>query len=258
MSSITTTIAKVTYKSTIAKGMTDLWLYCPEIAELSKPGQFVQVKCEGHVLRRPISICDKNRHSIRIVFEVRGEGTKWMSGIKQGDSLDILGPLGHGFELGDTNKKAIFVGGGIGVPPLLMASKPFGKNATVVLGFRNIDAAILIDDFKANGANVLLASDDGTLGYHGLVTVPLSEHINNNPVDIIFTCGPKPMLKGVAKISEQQSIPCQVSLEGRMGCGVGACLVCVCKIKKEEGGWRNAQVCKYGPVVNASEVVWDD
>ena len=258
MFNITTSICKVTYQTVIAKGMTDMWLYCPEIARLSKPGQFVQVKCEGHILRRPISICDTNKHSIRIVFEVRGEGTKWMSEIKLGDSLDILGPLGHGFDLGDTFKKSIFVGGGIGVPPLFAASKPFGKNATIVLGFRNSDAAILVDEFKANGATVLLASDDGSLGYHGLVTVPLAEHLNNNHADIIFTCGPKPMLKGVAKIAEQKNISCQISLEQRMGCGVGACLVCACKIKKEDGGWRYAQVCKYGPVVNANEVIWDD
>ena len=207
LGNITTSNAKVTYQAIIAKGMTDLWLYCPEIATLSKCGQFVQVRCEGHVLRRPISICAINKHSIRIVFEVRGEGTKWMSTIKLGDTLDILGPLGHGFELGDTSRQAVFVGGGIGVPPLLAASKPFGKNATVVLGFRNSDAAILVDDFKANGATVLLASDDGSLGFHGLVTVPLAEHLQNNHADIFFTCGPNQCLWVLQRSQKKRRFP---------------------------------------------------
>ena len=149
------------------------------------------------------------------------------------------------------------MGGGIGVPPLLGASAPYGENATVLLGFRNMRAIILSDEFEANGADVRIATDDGSYGHHGFVTQLLAQRLDEAPCDVIYACGPTPMLKLVAAEAEQRGIRCMVSLEERMGCGVGACLVCACKTKREDGSETYRHVCKNGPVFDSREVVWE-
>ncbi len=223
-----------------------------------KPGQFANILVEGKTLRRPISVCGFSREEgrIRFVFEVRGEGTAIMSRMKEGENMDILAPLGNGFDIAP-DEKAVFVGGGIGVPPLLGASAPYGANATVLLGFRNRDAAILADDFRANGADVRIATDDGSLGHHGFVTELLARRLLEAPCDAVYTCGPKPMLRLTAAEAEKRGIRCMVSLEERMGCGVGACLVCACKTRTPDGGEKYLHVCKNGPVFDSREVIWE-
>ena len=226
-------------------------------ASLAQPGQFAHVLVKGKTLRRPISICDadKKQGTLRLVFQVRGEGTSILSETPENAQIDIIAPLGHGFTIGDTSKKAVFVGGGIGVPPLLYAAKLYGANATVVIGFRNKDAVILEDDFKAAGCRVLLSTDDGSAGIHGFVTQSLQSVLEND-IDTVYACGPTPMLKAVARMAEEKNIACQVSLEERMACGVGACLGCACKAKSLNGEEVFKHVCKDGPVFNSREVVW--
>ncbi len=223
-----------------------------------QPGQFANLRVAGKTLRRPISVCGFNREEgwIRFVFEIRGEGTAILARMNEGDTLDILAPLGNGFAI-DPTEKAVFVGGGIGVPPLLGASAPYGENATVLLGFRNMRAIILSDEFEANGADVRIATDDGSYGHHGFVTQLLAQRLDEAPCDVIYACGPTPMLKLVAAEAEQRGIRCMVSLEERMGCGVGACLVCACKTKREDGSETYRHVCKNGPVFDSREVVWE-
>ena len=175
-----------------------------------------------------------------------------MAELQVGTFMDVLAPLGNGFKLEDSSKKAVFVGGGIGVPPLLAAAKFYGENATVALGFRNKKFVILEDDFKAAGADVRVATDDGSYGYNGLVIDLIKDE---NP-DIIYACGPTPMLKAVAKFAEEKGIECQISLEERMACGIGACLGCAVKLKNENGEEYNGHVCKDGPVFDSKEVAW--
>lgn len=247
----------ISAKKNIAKGIFDIWVKCPKIAETAKSGQFVDVKCSGFTLRRPISICetDSGRGMIRLVFEVRGNGTDWLAGKNAGDCIDLLGPLGNGFMLGKTDRPAVFVGGGIGVPPLLSAAKPFGENAAAILGFRSAGAVILKEDFERLGASVTVCTDDGTAGRHGTVTVPLEERLDAGECAVVFACGPKPMLKAAAMSCEKRNIKCFVSMEERMACGVGACLSCACKVKYE-GGEKYFHVCKNGPVFDAKTIVW--
>jgi dihydroorotate dehydrogenase electron transfer subunit len=239
-------LCEILEKQTLAKGIFSFVVAAGELAKAAQPGQFANILVPGKTLRRPISICDvdKEAETLRFVFEIRGEGTEQLAQFAVGDTLDILGPLGNGFQVGDTSRKALFVGGGIGVPPLLHPAKAFGKNATVVLGFRNQDAMILKEDFEAAGCNVIVATDDGSYGHHGLVT----ECLDGVEADVIFACGPMPMLKALAKIAEEQQVECQISLEERMACGIGACLGCACKTKRDDGSETYGHVCKDGPV----------
>ena len=176
--------------------------------------------------------------------------------MKPGQFANILAPLGNGFDI-RPDEIAVFVGGGIGVPPLLGASAPCGGNATALLGFRNRDAMILADDFRANGADVRVATDDGSFGHHGFVTQLLAQRLDEAPCDAVYACGPKPMLRLTAAEAEKRGIRCMVSLEERMGCGVGACLVCACKTKTPDGGEKYLHVCKNGPVFDSREVIWE-
>lgn len=244
--------AKLIKKEEIAKGMFDFLLECPELACKAQAGQFAHIAVPGKTLRRPISICDATDTTLRIVFQVKGEGTDILSKSKVGDEIDILAPLGHGFEI-PQGKKVAFVGGGIGVPPMLYSAKQ-ASEAIAILGFRNKDAVILTDDFEKVCQKVYVATDDGSFGIHGFTTDVLKTVIND--VDLVCACGPTPMLKALAQICKDNNTPCQVSLEERMGCGIGACLVCACKTLDKNGNEEHSHVCKKGPVYNAEEVVW--
>ncbi len=227
------------------------------IAPKAAVGQFLHIRCGSLTLRRPISICDIGEDYLRFVFEVRGEGTKLLAETKVGDTLDIVGPCGAGFYNIDTAKRAALIGGGIGTPPLLPLAKMFGGNATAILGFRSEKQLILKEDYENTGANVIITTDDGSVGRKAFTTEVLAELIAENKIDVIYACGPTPMLKGVQKIALENDIPCQLSLEERMACGVGACLACATAVKDEsrEEGFRYAHVCKYGPVIDAKEAI---
>lgn len=232
----------------IANGIFSWTVENKDLSSRAVCGQFVNIKVPGRVLRRPISICDADENTLRLVFQVKGEGTRIMSGMKAGDDVEILAPLGHGFEI-ENGKRYCFVGGGIGVPPLLFAAKQT-ENPLVITGFRNKDLIILQDEFKAIGSELFLTTDDGSEGIHGFVTDVLKEHLSE--VDEVCACGPIPMLKAVAAVCKDR-VRCQVSLEERMGCGIGACLVCSCKTKVGDDTVMT-QVCRRGPVYDAEEV----
>ena len=168
-----------------------------------------------------------------------------------GGSVDVLYPLGNGFDI-KSGKRYCLIGGGIGVPPMLYTAKQC-EAPLVITGFRSESLVILQDDFKAAGCEVLLCTDDGTAGRQGFVTDLLKENISR--VDEVCACGPAPMLRAVAAVCREQGVPCQISLEERMGCGVGACLVCAVKVCKN-GEEIMQHVCKDGPVFNAEEVVF--
>lgn len=249
---------RIKEKKAIAAQIYSFVIECPEIAEIADAGQFVHILPAGYTLRRPVSICgiDREKGTLRIVFEVRGGGTEEMAKLNENELIDMLAPLGHGFEISSDYKKVVLIGGGIGTPPMLPLAGIYGEKSVVITGFRNSSAVILQNDFKNTGAETILCTDDGSTGIHGLVTKPLEEILENGGADCIYACGPKPMLKAVAEIAMEKNIPCQVSLEERMGCGIGACLVCACKNKYENGEEYMARVCMHGPVFDAREVVW--
>ena len=222
------------------------------------PDQFVHVKC-GHsrLLRRPISICewmgDEPEDLVSVVFEVRGDGTAWLSRRKPGDRLDVLGPLGRGFRM-DREGRYLLVGGGIGVPPMLGCAKWTAGRSTAVLGFRSADRAMLSEDFQKSCKEIFLCSDDGSIGRHGFVDAQVRDILEKDKdFTAVLACGPKPMLKNVAAVAAGFGVPCQVSMEERMACGVGACLGCA--IQMADGTMQH--VCKDGPVFDAGEVDWN-
>lgn len=244
-------------KDVLGKNLFRIDILCPDIAGTAEAGQFVHILPEGHTLRRPISICDIDREKgvLTIVFEVKHEGTERIAAKNKGDNLDVLGPLGHGFTLLPDANKVVLIGGGIGNPPMLMLAKYYGNKAAVISGFRSAECVILQDEFKNAGAETILCTDNGTAGRKALVTEPLKELLANGDVDAVYACGPTPMLKFVAAIADEAGVFCEVSLEERMGCGIGACLVCACKLKKE-GKDVMGHVCKDGPVLSSKEVQW--
>lgn len=233
----------------LTPGIYDFTVHCPELSALAVPGQFAQILVPGHTLRRPISICSIGRDTLRFVFQIRGEGTEILSQYKPGDNIDILAPLGKGFPI-DPNKRTLLVGGGIGVPPLLAAAQALGEKATAILGFRTKELVILEDDFKAAGARVLIATDDGSYGRHGLVT-DLAEGVD---FDVLLACGPGPMLRGAKALCESRGAEGYLSLEQRMACGVGACLGCAVALVDENGREYYGHVCKDGPVFEAGRI----
>lgn len=245
-------------KKNLARDIFDFTVHCPEIAEKAQPGQFVHIGLPGHSLRRPISICgiDRKNGNIRLVFAVKGSGTRQLSDFNEGMTVDILGPLGHGFTLLPEGSRVITVGGGIGTPPLVEISRRYGKNCAAISGFRTASAVILQDDLAANGSQTIVTTEDGSQGIKGFVTAPLEELLKTGKYDMIYACGPEAMLRAVAKTAEKYDAPCEVSLEQHMGCGIGACLVCTCKIRVR-GELEYKHVCKDGPVFNAKEVEWN-
>lgn len=244
------------YKNELTDGIFDFRIKNSEIVQMTKCGQFLHINCGGDtLLRRPISICDADNETVRFIFEVKGKGTAELSKAKIGDTIDVLGPLGNGFTV-EKGKKAVVIGGGIGVFPLFKLTKSL-DNPTVLLGFRSSDRVVMEDEFKAAAPDTTICTDDGSYGYNGFAVELLKKHLAENTFDIIYSCGPMPMLRAVKKIAEDADVKCQVSLEQRMGCGIGACLVCSCETKLE-GTEKYAKVCKDGPVFWADEVTLND
>ncbi len=247
----------IVHKQALAKDVYSLTVLCPEIAEIACPGQFVHILPKGFGLRRPISIAgiDKKKGTLRIVFVIKHQGTQAIADLNQGDYLDMIAPLGHGFTLLPDAEHVVLVGGGIGVPPMLPLAEYYGEKAAAVSGFRTFQQVILQEDLQAYGAQTICCTEDGSAGdVKGFVTAPL-EQLLSEGVDAVFACGSIPMLRAVAEICMRNQTYCEVSLEERMACGVGACLGCACKIKKD-GQEEFLHVCKNGPVFKAEEVCW--
>lgn len=240
---------KIVSKREIAKNQVELLLENEALAKEAQPGQFVHINIgsDKHILRRPISICDAYDNITRIVFELKGDGTKILSEKQVGDTIDLLGPLGTGFTV-KKDAKAVVLGGGLGSFPLLFLAKSL-TSPKVFLGFRDKEMVCMEEDFSACGETVI-ATDNGTYGYNGFAINAAKEAMDD--CDIIYACGPTPMLKAVKQIAEEKGIEAEISMEQRMGCGIGACLVCVCKT---HSGYD--KVCQKGPVFDAREVVFE-
>ncbi len=245
---------KLIKKTEIADGIFDFVIESDEIAKETQCGQFLHINCSDTTfLRRPISICDAQNGEVRFIFEVKGEGTKSLAKKEVGDTIDVMGPLGHGFEIKDSVKNPVVIGGGIGVFPLYKLTKNL-NNAKVFLGFRNKSRVVMEKEFEAASDMTIVGTDDGSYGYDGYIASAMEQYLQFNKCDMIYSCGPMPMLKAVKKIAEDRGIPCQLSLEQRMGCGIGACLVCACETTGE-GTDKYKKVCQNGPVFYSTEVV---
>jgi len=235
----------------IASDVYSMWIQTDDIAKNSKPGQFISVfsKDGSRLLPRPISICEIDGSKIRIVYRVVGKGTDEFSTFKSGEMIDIQGPLGNGYTL--FGKKAILLGGGIGIPPMLELAKQLNCEKDIVLGYR--DELFLNEEFVEYGT-VTIAMEDGSVGTKGNVLDAMKEH--NITGDIIYACGPQSMLRAIKEYAEANNIEAYISMEEKMACGVGACLGCVCKSIEidDHSHVYNKRVCKEGPVFNSKEV----
>ena len=245
---------RIISQTELADGIYDMRLQAEEIAACAKPGQFISVYVndKSKILPRPISICgiDAEEGSLRIVYRIAGEGTKQMSDYKAGDTVKILGPLGNGFTM--KQEKAILIGGGIGIPPMLELAKQLDCTKSIVLGYRD-SQMFLKDEFEPYG-DVFVSTEDGSAGTKGNVIDAIKDQgVEGN---VIYACGPTPMLKGIQAYAAENEIEAQISLEERMACGIGACLACVCQSKEvdEHSKVHNKRVCKDGPVFDAREV----
>jgi len=249
---------KILSNKKIIPGYYKISLDAPEIAREAKPGQFVHIRVkDGYdpLLRRPFSIHKSRDRRIEILYKVVGRGTKFLSEEKRGRRIDILGPLGQGFKKKADFKRTILVAGGIGVAPLyFLAEKLAGNNVLVLLGTETKEKILCLEDFRNLSIKVEIATEDGSQGYKGLVSDLLLHFLQKSPqVNLICACGPIPMLKKIAQLSLRYKIPCRVSLEQMMGCGIGACLGCI--IKGQDGYLR---VCRDGPVFDAQQILWED
>ena len=247
--------AKILSQNKIADGIYSMWIETTAAKE-AKPGQFIDVYVndDSKLLPRPISICEVKDDSLRIVYRVVGGGTKIMSTYEEGDEIQIIGPLGNGFDMKDG--KAILVGGGIGIPPMVELAKNLSErkgkeNVISVMGYR--DELFLTDELE-QFSTVVIATEDGSTGTKGTVIDALNE--NGVDGDVLYACGPIPMLKALKDWANSKDIECQISLEERMACGIGACLACVCKTKEkdEHSNVCNKRICKDGPVFDANEI----
>jgi dihydroorotate dehydrogenase electron transfer subunit len=265
----------VVFNEQISPGYCKIRLTAPREIMRSKPGQFVMVRVREGIdplLRRPFGIYDlgtfesqypdsPQQHYIELLYKVVGKGTEILQSLHQNDYVDLLAPLGNGFDQGNHEKEKILVGGGFGLAPLYFLAKQLvGKSKVkVFIGGRKKEDILCVTEFEQLGIDAYVATDDGTLGTMGLVTEVMEKHLAvDGKRRTIFSCGPVPMLKAVAAIAARYDIPCQVSLESNMACGVGACLGCVTKGRnhtEETPDYRC--VCKDGPVFDAREILWD-
>lgn len=250
--------AVVVSQKPIARDIYSMWLETEEIAGLAVPGQFLSMYTEdkSRLLPRPISLCEINREKrqLRVVYRVTGKntGTEQFSRLQPGDSIEILGPLGNGFPLeAGASKQVCLIGGGIGVPPMLELAKQLDAQKQLVMVYR--DETFLTEEFRANG-ELYIATEDGSVGTKGTVMDAIAEY--GLAPEVIYACGPAPMLRAVKQYAEDKNILCYISMEERMACGIGACLACVCQSKEIDAHSQvhNKRVCKDGPVFLSTEV----
>lgn len=233
-----------------------LWLEASRIASQAKPGQFVMVRCgeKGeYQLRRPLSIHQREGNKIALLFSVVGGGTQWLSQRQPGDRLDLLGPLGNGFTINPESKNLLIVAGGIGIAPLYClassASKE-GRSVKMLLGAQTA-VSLYLKNYPPIKATFVLMTEDGSEGEKGIITNVISKYIGW--ADQTFACGPPAMYRAMAKMPELKTKPTQISLEVRMGCGLGVCYGCTVKTRS---GLK--QVCKDGPIFELDDVLWEE
>ena len=218
-----------------------------DTSDITRSGQFINIKLDGLYLRRPISVCDRDDKTVTIIYKVVGRGTEQMSKMQSG-KLDVLTGLGNGYDISLSGDKALLIGGGVGVPPLYMLAKELiakGVKVSVILGFNTAREVFYEKEFAALGASVTVTTVDGSRGVKGFVT----NAMDGIEYDHFYTCGPEPMLKAVYNASKTSG---QLSFEERMGCGFGACMGCSCKTL-----YGNKRICKDGPVLVSEEIIWE-
>ena len=255
MSEKTREICTVVSQESIGAGIYSMWIQTDRIAADAKPGQFVSLYTndKSKILPRPISLCeiDKENGRLHLVYRVTGQGTGTdeFSQMKAGDTIPVLGPLGNGFPVEKAEGKKVFLmGGGIGVPPILELAKQMKcEKKQIIAGYRDCHT-FLREEFEAAGT-LYIATEDGSVGSKGNVLDALE-------ADMIYACGPTPMLRAIKKYAEENGIECYISLEERMACGIGACLACVCKSREKDAhsNVNNKRICKDGPVFLSTEV----
>ncbi|MFO7600890.1 MAG: dihydroorotate dehydrogenase electron transfer subunit [Candidatus Desulfacyla sp.] len=252
---------EIVFNKRVAAGACLIGLRSPEIAAEAGPGQFVMVRVGRDMdplLRRPFSICGVLDDLVLVLYRVVGRGTRILSDAREGELLQVLGPLGKGFVPPKAGRHAILAAGGMGLAPLLFLSRAMAPETyTFFAGFGSADQVVGADELGFSGMEMRISTDDGSAGHHGLVT----ELLEKGPAGLsgdggmVFSCGPLPMLKAVAAITHERAVPCQVSLEAAMACGLGACQGCAVKAApgKDRAYWH---VCQDGPVFDATDVDW--
>ncbi|MDN5347807.1 MAG: dihydroorotate dehydrogenase electron transfer subunit [Clostridia bacterium] len=236
----------------------------PEVALRARPGQFLHLRCgEGMewLLRRPLSVHDVDKKSGRVslLYQVVGKGTSWLAGQKPGINIDVLGPLGRGFSLPPCGGKALLVAGGVGIAPLFFLARELLGRGVILkffLGARTRNLLLRLEALQRLGIEIEVATDDGSAGFSGPVTALLEKSIPKEKPDIVFACGPRPMLAACAGLLAGHHIPGEFSLEERMACGLGACRGCAVPVRSPEGGATYENVCTCGPVFAAQEIIW--
>lgn len=248
--------APIIATSQVMPGVYLIWLGSPQIAPEAKPGQFVMVRCgEDTLLRRPLSIHQLDGNKLALLFTVVGKGTHWLSQRQAGNNIDLLGPLGNGFSIHPASHNLLLVAGGIGIAPLYSlassASKE-GYSIRILLGARTATQLYLKEyQYQPIKAEFVLVTEDGTTDEKGIITNLIPKYIDW--ADQIFACGPVGMYRTMAQMPELKNKPVQISLEVRMGCGLGVCYGCTVKTKN---GLK--QVCKDGPVFDLDDILWDE
>ena len=218
-----------------------------DTSDITKAGQFVNIKIEGFFLRRPISVCDVDDHSLTLIYKIVGKGTEAMASLVKGEELDILTGLGNGYNTSKSGINPVLIGGGAGVPPMYNLAKKLileGKQLKVILGFSNISEIFFKEEFEELGTEVYIATVDGSVGTKGFVT----DVLKNLDYTYFYTCGPENMFRAIEAIVKTSG---QYSFEERMGCGFGACMGCSCETK-----YGNKRICKDGPVLEREEIIW--
>ena len=242
-----------------------LYCDCPEVAISAQPGQFIHVLFDqgsGLLLRRPFTIYSVEGTQISMLYQVVGEGTSILSRMCAGDSLQVLGPLGNSFTIDESLDLAVVLGGGAGIASLMLLISALQKRkirTDVLVGAMNQARLLSIADLQKIGIQPQIATDNGSTGHHGFVTELLLTTLapqQKAQLPTVFTCGPYGMLKAVTEICQQFNMPCQVAMENRMGCALGVCLGCVCKVRLSNAGFEFQRVCSEGPVFNAEDIIW--
>ena len=255
--------AELIKKEKLLEGLYKFSVYAKEIVELANPGNFIEIRINENsdpFLRRPISIynLDKENGVLEFIFQVKGKGTELLAKKKEGDKIDIIGPLGNGTFKFEEYKNIAVIGGGIGIFPLYELSKQAknaGKKVYTYLGFRNKDLVTLENEFDEVSTMLTITTDDGSYKNSGFAINYLENDLEKNNIDCIYACGPLPMLKAVKKLAEEKEIPCQISLEEKMGCGMGVCLGCAVRTATStDDNPQYLHVCKAGPVFNSKMV----
>ena len=242
-------ITNIIANDQVADKVFRLTIDAPELAKISRAGQFVQVKIsDDFTLRRPLGIASTANGRVKIFYRVVGRGTQILSTRRAGEHLDILGSLGNGFTPRDG--KVLLVGGGMGLAPLLCAAGDF--SADVLMGGRNLgEVEFWQEEFLPHAEKIFVTTDDGSAGHYGFVTDFLPEVLSQENYSAILTCGPEIMMRNVARLAAEKNLPCEVSFEKRMACGLGACLSC--SIDTVDG---RKKVCKDGPIFDARKVFY--